>query len=70
MMTVDFDRTGAIGAAELSVVVDKGFGDGLELPERFIAAAELKAATLDLTLVDFFGFSGHMVLLGVAENRE
>jgi len=56
---VEGDGAGAVGAAELGVVVDEGFGDGLEFPEGFVAATEFEAATLDLTLVDFFGFGGH-----------
>jgi hypothetical protein len=63
MMAVEFHRAGAVGAAELGVIVDEGFGNGLELPERFIAAAELEAPALHLTLVDFFGFDCHGVLL-------
>jgi hypothetical protein len=65
-MAVDLDRAGAVGAAELGVVVDEGFGDGLEFPEGFVSAADFEAAALDLTLVDFFGFGGHDVLLGGA----
>ena len=53
---VELDRAGAVGATELGVGVRDGFGDGLELPEGFIAAAGLEAASFDLALVDFFGF--------------
>ena len=66
MAAVEPDGSGAVGAAELGVVVDESFGDGLEFPEGFVAATELEAATLDLALVDFFGFGGHGVLLGGA----
>ena len=41
MVAVEFDGAGAVGAAELGVGVDQGFGDRLELPEGFVAAAEL-----------------------------
>jgi hypothetical protein len=54
MMTVQLDRAGAVGATELSVVVDEGFGDGFELPEGLVSTADLEAAAFDLALVDFF----------------
>ena len=63
---VELDRAGAVGAAEFCVGVDDGFGDGLELPEGFIATAYFEAAAFYLALVDFFGFGGHGVLLGDA----
>jgi hypothetical protein len=53
-MAVEFDGTGAVGAAELGVVVGEGFGDGLELPEGLVASTQLEAAAFDLALVDFF----------------
>jgi hypothetical protein len=66
VMAVDLDGASAVGAAELGVGVDEGFGDGLELPEGFIATAYFEAAAFYLALVDFFGFGGHGVLLGDA----
>jgi len=54
VMAVQLDRAGAVGAAELGVVVDEGFGDGFELPERLIPTTDLEAAAFDLALVDFF----------------
>ena len=63
VVAVDFDGASAVGAAELGVVVDEGFGDGFEFPEGFVAAAGFEAAAFDLTLVDFFGFGGNVVLL-------
>jgi len=60
---VEFDRAGAVGAAELSVRVGDGLGDRLELPEGFIASTGLEAAAFDLALVDLFGFRCHLELL-------
>ena len=54
VMAVQLDRAGAVGAAELGVVVDEGLGDGFELPEGLVATAGLEAAAFDLALVDFF----------------
>src|ERR1035437_8370693 len=44
VMAVDLDGAAAVGSAELGVVVVEGFGDGLELPEGFIAAADSEAS--------------------------
>jgi len=60
VMAVQLDGTGAVRAAELCVVVDEGFGYGLELPEGLISTASLEAAAFDLALVDFFRFGGHV----------
>jgi hypothetical protein len=54
VVAVDLDCAGAVGAAELGIVVGESLRDGLEFPEGFVAAAELEATTLDLALVDFF----------------
>jgi|ERR1035441_4110187 hypothetical protein len=59
------DGAGAVGAAELGVVVGESFDDRLELPERFVATAKFEAAALDLALVDLFGFGGHKAPLVV-----
>jgi len=54
VVAMQLDGAGAVGAAELGVVVDEGFGDGFELPERLIPTTDLEAAAFDLALVDFF----------------
>jgi len=54
VVAVQLDGAGAVGAAELCVVVDEGFGDRLELPEGLVTTARLEAAAFDLALVDFF----------------
>jgi hypothetical protein len=59
------DGAGAVGAAELGVVVGESFDDRFELPERFVATAKFEAAALDLALIDLFGFGGHKAPLVV-----
>jgi hypothetical protein len=54
VVAVQLDGAGAVGATELCVVVDEGFGDGLELPEGLVSTADLEATSFDLALVDFF----------------
>jgi len=60
---MQFDRSRAVRAAKLCVRVDQGFGDGLQLPERFITTADLEPSAFDLTLINFFGFGCHVELL-------
>ena len=50
----DLQWTTAILAAELRVLIDKGYGEVFHLPEGFIASSDLDSAAFDLNLHDFF----------------
>src|ERR1700733_8724728 len=55
----NFDRTTAVFAAELGVVIFEGDGDGLDLPEGLVAAGCADAKALHFALVEFFPFDCH-----------
>jgi len=66
---MELDCASAIRAAEFRVGVGDGIEDGLQLPERLVAATRLKSPALCLALVDFFGFNGHGGSLGWDEEK-
>ena len=56
-MAMELDRAGAVGTAELGVVVGYGFSDRFELPERLVATTDFEASSFDLALVNLFGLA-------------
>jgi hypothetical protein len=54
-----FDWAEAVFAAKRGVVVDERLGNGFDLPEGLITAANFDTTTFDFTLIDFFAFDWH-----------
>jgi hypothetical protein len=69
---VELERAVTLFAAELGVAVENSVGDGLHLPERFIAATCANAATFYFTLVKLLrrsdNFGGHGAFLGAGNS--
>ncbi len=71
---VELERAVAVLAAELGIAVDEGLGEGLYLPEGFIAGAGgADAAAFDFALVELFrcydNFGGHVAFLDADGRR-